>query len=304
MSQKAADSRIAELRQGFSDYLKAQGKKSYGTTVSDAFYLHRNSSDLDFLALLDIAEIQQFQNRANDELESILLEKSSATGNNIGAYASAITQLWRYIHSNSVSSASFAHALPPATPHIPRPSCGEVERYLHRWNTTPDLFQPETVLKKLFTETHQKNNSIDDIILKVAALNTVYNTYIYSVYPVAQHILSLKIDERLSTGDETLVNELMRVLYTDGGKIDHYSFATKYCSFHNPDAFPIYDSYVGKILQYYRNQEGFSVFKNTDLKNYPHFKRILSDFCRYFGLGNYTTKELDQYLWQFGKDFF
>ena len=98
MSQKAADSRIAELRQGFSDYLKAQGKKSYGTTVSDAFYLHRNSSDLDFLALLDIAEIQQFQNRANDELESILLEKSSATGNNIGAYASAITQLWRYIH--------------------------------------------------------------------------------------------------------------------------------------------------------------------------------------------------------------
>ena len=175
---------------------------------------------------------------------------------------------------------------------------------MHKWNTTADLFQPETVLKKLFTETHPKNNSIDDIILKVAALNTVYNTYIYSVYPVAQHILSLKIDERLSAGDETLVNELMRVLYTDGGKIEHYSFATKYCSFHNPDAFPIYDSYVGKILQYYRNQEGFSDFKNSDLKNYPHFKRILSDFRQHFGLEKYTTKEFDQYLWQFGKEYF
>lgn len=307
MSQKTADSKIAELRQGFSEYLKAQGKKSYGTTVSDAFYLYRNSFNLDFLALLDIEEIQQFQNRANELLKSILREKSSANGGNIGTYASAITQLWKYIHSNGangVISATFVPSSPSATFHIPRPSCEEVERYLHRWNTTADLFQPETVLKKLFTETHPKNNSIDDIILKVAALNTVYNTYIYSVYPVAQHILSLKIDERLSAGDETLVNELMRVLYTDGGKIEHYSFATKYCSFHNPDAFPIYDSYVGKILQYYRNQEGFSDFKNSDLKNYPHFKRILSDFRQHFGLEKYTTKEFDQYLWQFGKEYF
>ena len=307
MSQKTADNKIAELRQGFSEYLKAQGKKSYGTTVSDAFYLYRNSFNLDFLALLDIEEIQQFQNRANELLKSILREKSSANGGNIGTYASAITQLWKYIHSNGangVISATFVPPSPSATFHIPRPSCEEVERYLHRWNTTADLFQPETVLKKLFTETHPKNNSIDDIILKVAALNTVYNTYIYSVYPVAQHILSLKIDERLSAGDETLVNELMRVLYTDGGKIEHYSFATKYCSFHNPDAFPIYDSYVGKILQYYRNQEGFSDFKNSDLKNYPHFKRILSDFRQHFRLEKYTTKELDQYLWQFGKEYF
>ena len=307
MSQKTADNRIVELRQGFSEYLKAQGKKSYGTTVSDAFYLYRNSFNLDFLALLDIEVIQQFQNKANELLKSILREKSSANGGNIGAYTSAITQLWRYVHSNSANSATPVTVVSPSLPaisHIPRPSCEEVERYLHRWNTTPDLFQPETVLKKLFTETHPKNNSIDDIILKVAALNTVYNTYIYSVYPVAQHILSLKIDERLSAGDETLVNELMRVLYTDGGKIEHYSFATKYCSFHNPDAFPIYDSYVGKILQYYRNQEGFSDFKNSDLKSYPHFKRILSDFRQHFGLEKYTTKELDQYLWQFGKEYF
>lgn len=187
---------------------------------------------------------------------------------------------------------------------ILRPSCDEVDRYLHRWNTTPDYFQPEAVLKKLFTETYPQNKVIDDISLKTAALNTVYNTYIYSVYPVAQHILSLDIDERLRAGDETLVNELMRVFYNSGGKVDHYSFATKYCSFHNPDAFPIYDSYVGKILQHYRDLERFSLFKNSELKNYPKFKQILSDFCRHFGLEKYTTKELDQYLWQFGKEYF
>lgn len=308
MAQKTTDIRIAELRHNFSEYLKAQGKKSYGTTVSDAFYLYRNAPNFDFMALLDIGEIQQFQNRANEQLKSILSEKSSSAGNNIGAYTSAITQLWRYVQKNripnSVPPANLTYAPSQMDSHIPRPSCEEVDKYLYRWNTTPDLFQPETVLKKLFTETCPRNNSIDDIILKTAALNTVYNTYIYSVYPVAQHILSLDIDKRLAVGDESLVNELMRVFYTDGGKIEHYSFATKYCSFHNSDAFPIYDSYVDKILQYYRNQEGFSAFKNSDLKNYPHFKRILSDFRHYFGLEKYTTKELDQYLWQFGKEYF
>lgn len=188
--------------------------------------------------------------------------------------------------------------------NIPRPSCNEVDRYLTQWNTTADYYEPENVLKNLFTQTHPYNTSIDSIILKIAALNTVYNTYIYSVYPVAQNILSLDIDQRLCMGDETLVNEVMRVRYGAEKKTDHYSFATKYCSFHNPDAYPIYDSYVGKILQYYRDTEGFCSFRNIDLKDYPTFKRIIAEFRRYFRLEKYTTKELDQYLWQFGKDYF
>ena len=67
MAQKTTDIRIAELRHNFSEYLKAQGKKSYGTTVSDAFYLYRNAPNFDFMALLDIGKIQQFQNRANEQ---------------------------------------------------------------------------------------------------------------------------------------------------------------------------------------------------------------------------------------------
>ena len=198
-----------------------------------------------------------------------------------------------------------AKAAPVSVPtNIPRPSCDEVDRYLTKWNTAADYYEPESVLKKLFTQTHPYNTMIDSIILKIAALNTVYNTYIYSVYPVAQHILSLGIDKRLCMGDETLVNEVMRVRYGAAKKTDHYSFATKYCSFHNPDAYPIYDSYVGKILQYYRDSEGFCSFRNIDLKDYPTFKRIIAEFRRHFGLEKYTTKELDQYLWQFGKDYF
>ena len=88
-------------------------------------------------------------------------------------------------------------------------------------------------------------------MLKVAALNTVYNTHITDVYTISQHILSLNIDSRLKDGDENLVNELMHVKYINNQKTvykNHYSFSSKYCSFNIPDAFPIYDSYVDSIL--------------------------------------------------------
>lgn len=190
---------------------------------------------------------------------------------------------------------------------IPRPSCDEVEKYLQKWRTTADLYEPEAVLKELFTKTRPYNQSIDDIILKAAALNTVYNTRITSIYPVAQRILSLDIDERLRSGDEKLVNELMGVDYMINGKAshtDHYSFASKYCSFHNSDAFPIYDSYVDAILWHYQGLDDSLIFKRNELKDYPKFKRIIKAFQQHFGLEQYTVKQLDQYLWQFGKDYF
>jgi hypothetical protein len=188
---------------------------------------------------------------------------------------------------------------------IPRPSCDEVDKYLHKWNTTPDLYEPDAVLNELFTKTLPYNRSIDDIILKVATLNTIYNTRITSIYPIAQHILSLGIDARLRADDETLVQELMSVDYAGtGDHIDHYSFASKYCSFHNPDSFPIYDSYVDAILWYYQSTENFYTFKRNELKNYSVFKCIIREFQHHFGLDRYTTKQLDQYLWQFGKEYF
>lgn len=155
MAQKIKDIRILELQDNFSEYLKAQGKKSYKTTVSDAFYLYRKAPDLDFIALLDIEKFNQFKNIANEQLRSILFEKSSAKGKNVSSYTNAIIQLWRYVHkshiSYSLSPNTVAYTTPKAASPIPLPSCGEVDKYLHIWNTNAELFQPEIVLKKLFT---------------------------------------------------------------------------------------------------------------------------------------------------------
>lgn len=189
---------------------------------------------------------------------------------------------------------------------IPRPSCAEADRYLKRWNEDGNLLYSDVLLKKLFKETYPENTSVYEIFIKATALNSVYNTYVDSFYSVAQTILSLNIDERLRDGDETLVRDMLSSLRKKIGK-EPFSFVTKYCSFHNSDAFPIYDSYVDKVLWHYKKIENFSQYNRSDLEtehDYAKFKIVLADFRRWFGLGKYSTKELDQYLWQFGKDYF
>ena len=113
----------------------------------------------------------------------------------------------------------------------------------------------------------------------------------------------MNIDARLKAGDVTLVSDIQKVTI-NGVEKNFYSFATKYCSHHNPQDYPIYDSYVEKVLCYYRNQDGFAQFKREDLKDYVSFKGALVDFRTFYGLGKYDLKQIDKYIWQLGKEYF
>lgn len=186
---------------------------------------------------------------------------------------------------------------------IPKPSASEVEKYLKSWKNLKNYKLQEDALDKLFFELLPSNEEISDILLKVATLNDFYSTNIFSVYPVAEHILSLKIDERLRQGDVTLVNEIQNVTI-NGVTRKFYSFSTKYCSHHNPNEYPIYDSYVEKVLKYFRKTDKFFNFKNAELKDYQKFKNIIIAFREYYGLEEFNLKEIDQYLWQLGKEYF
>ena len=69
--------------------------------------------------------------------------------------------------------------------------------------------------------------------------------------------------------------------------------------------------YVGKavvlknrVRQYFRKTDKFSKFKNADLKDYQKFKNIIIAFIEYYDLEEFNLKEIDQYLWQLGKEYF
>lgn len=187
---------------------------------------------------------------------------------------------------------------------IPKPSPKRVDRYLSKWERLENYVLQESSLRKLFTRTYPRNDEIDDVLIKVCALNDFYSTNIYKPYPVARHIVELNIDPRLEERDYTLVNAIAKVDLGGVKPRNLYSFATKYCSHHAPEDFPIFDSFVEKLLKHLKKQDGFSSFTNADLKDYPSYREILLQFRKFYGLQAYTLKEIDKYLWQQGKEVF
>lgn len=186
---------------------------------------------------------------------------------------------------------------------VPEPSENEVKRYLKKWESSESYTIQESSLNKLFLEICPKNNNINDILIKTSCLNDFYSTNIFSTMTMAKHIYDLNIDKRLKELDETLVNDIANITINDKPK-RFYSFASKYCSHHLPEDFPIYDSYVEKVLMYFKRKDNFAEFKSEDLKDYCKFKKVLIQFKRYYNIDKYNLKELDKYIWQLGKEYF
>lgn len=190
------------------------------------------------------------------------------------------------------------------------PCPSEVIKYLEKWNNLGSYVIQEEALDDLYIKTYPKNTDIKQVIIKVSALNDFYSTNIFKVYPVAKHIIELNIDERISNNDVSLVNDIANVKVLEKSETteekykNFYSFATKYCSRHNPTEFPIYDSYVEKLLRYFRDTEGRISFKNENLKDYAKYKSILQTFQEQYGLKDFNLKQIDKYLWQLGKEKF
>ena len=169
---------------------------------------------------------------------------------------------------------------------IAKPTKEQVEKYLKRWDSLENYVSQERSLKKLFTKTYPKNNDLDEVLVKVCTLNDFYSTNIFSPFTVAKHILNLKIDKNLLKNDLCLVNKIAYIKMPKGRKINFYSFATKYCSHHLPTVYPIYDSYVEKLLMYFKKTDNFAKFKRADLKTYPIYRDILMKFREFYKLRN------------------
>lgn len=183
------------------------------------------------------------------------------------------------------------------------PSVKDAEWFLEYWKNLPSYSNQEKALDKLFMGICKRNDNIEDILIKCSSLNDFYSTNIFDIHSVAQHILSLRIDETLQKGDLSLVDEISHV-EVNGKVHTFYSFATKYCSHHNPERYAIYDSYVEKVLVSMNSRDHFMKFKQEELKVYETYMRVIKAFQQRYGLMQYNIKRLDQYLWQLGKWYF
>ena len=184
----------------------------------------------------------------------------------------------------------------------PQPNKSQVNLYLRKWKTLKKYKIQEESLNLLFNE-WPENKELEQILLKVSALNDFYSTNIFDTYTVAKHILKCNIDKDLSAGNEALVNKIAPV--TINGKTrNFYSFASKYCSHHKPESYPIYDSYVDKMLMHFKKKDKYDVFVKPNLKEYQRFIEIIKNFQKHYNLESFTLREIDIYLWLAGKEYF
>ena len=184
-----------------------------------------------------------------------------------------------------------------------RPSKRLVQYYLTKWNSLENYKLQESSLNLLFNQLSPKNDTIESILLKVSTLNDFYSTNIFDTYTVAKHILKLNIDNDLNNSSKKIVNKIALVSMKNRN-INFYSFATKYCSHHKPEVYPICDYYVERILIDSKKHHNFSIFKKKDLKDYTIFVQIVKEFQSFYNLQEFSIREVDLFLWQYGKEKF
>ena len=307
---KMQEMHIDEVRILYKAYLNGQNlsTNTVNTSLADAFYLWRKGGAELFWTNVTSTD---FELVGKKSLLKALQEHLKGNANALlNSYMAHLRRFRRFIYGESpLEIASIKPEKMKATKKsstqkfIPMPSESVVEEYLLRWNTLENYQLQESALHKLFFELCPENKLIEDVLLKAAALNDFYSTNIFSIYPVAKHICSLNIDERLENGDVTLVGDIQKVVI-GGVTKNFYSFSTKYCSHHNALDYPIYDSYVDVVLRHFRKQDKFADFNDADLKDYAVFKSILLEFRQFYGLEKFNIKQIDQYIWQLGKEYF
>ena len=164
----------------------------------------------------------------------------------------------------------------------------------------------EHALEALFSQFRENINPAH-VLLKVTTLNDFYSTQIplYSkriptVFEVANHIVKLGIDSRLGLGSSDLVYDIAKTEVANKGVHYNYSFATKYCNWHRPDFYPIYDSRVEEYLWYLQDSGLINPFQRQDLKRYYVFKEIVTGLRDGFLPERFTYKEIDKFLYYEG----
>lgn len=304
---------VSKAKEMFKNYLEIQdySNNTKATRYTTAFYLAGRLSDYDFFNLLIDDD---FEKKAKLIIYNMMIKHSNSNDimRDVNGHYSHLKKLREFlltydsadkpqsnieVRTNNKRSRRRYDDI-----NIPVPCKGQVDLYLEEWDKLPNYTAQENALNKLFWDIYPHNKDLDEVLAKTAILNDFYSTNIFNSYSMAKHIVELDIDERLKREDLSLVNDIAS-LKINGKVKDFYSFATKYCSHHNEKVYPIYDSYVKKILLYFKIRDGFSDFDGQDLKDYVKFCKVINDFQNFYNLGNYTVKELDRYLWQLGKKF-
>ena len=160
------------------------------------------------------------------------------------------------------------------------------------WNEVDKLLLREFEKKK-------SNKSIRIIGYKIELVNKLYNCNLrMDKKIVATEIKKLNLDKIFAEKDVTPENLVERIAHLQPlpyKKSVGPAFASKYCHFHFPEAFPIYDKFSCQALSDLLGKK-----KSEYDDNYSHFKEDLDGLIANLSWKP-SYKEIDVYLWLYGQ---
>lgn len=181
-----------------------------------------------------------------------------------------------------------------------------LERYTQLVQEDSGYGTDNEIIHNVLTK-HPLNVDRDIVALKICLIDVTNSTHLgtqrgkISLDELARIIMNIPdFDSRLGQGDPELVNELAR----SNGKINLFSFASKYCLYHNKevygrDDYSIFDSVVAKTLPHY--VDGLSTGKIDSWRtryNYKAFAECIDMILDAYAI-NIPDKrrKLDLFLW-------
>lgn len=152
--------------------------------------------------------------------------------------------------------------------------------------------------------TFSDNTCRDDVRIKVATLNTIYQTSIIYIDPVVDKIVEIYSREDIRNKSSAEIVDLIAIAEwksRSGKEIkrNNMSFASKFVHFESKYEIPIYDSYVWIVMTGYLIQNGIGVSFSSP-RNYSEFHERYRMFTKRFGLECCEIYNIDKFLWLYG----
>lgn len=173
-----------------------------------------------------------------------------------------------------------------------------------------DLFEGNATndekLREVFDKYPDTNNE-NDVLFKMVLLDKLYSTQIKEPVKFAKKLAEKKVEiSKDGEIDSKLVDEIANT-----GSRYEFSFASKYCHWHNAK-YPIYDSHIVKLLAEYNEMDEHEFYDGAtinydstkskcSLKEYEYFYGAYEGFKGEFKLQECSVKEIDIFLWTYGK---
>jgi hypothetical protein len=154
---------------------------------------------------------------------------------------------------------------------------------------------------RVFTFFEINPENTNDLIVheKISAIN--HGIISLSLVPdVSRRILSLNIDQALSSEDLNIVEELRDMPKWQNETQTILHFFSSYCNFHKPSVYPVFSVNTISILQLFQEKipdQPFHGINGSMISSYIHYKESIDELRGRYSLEKLNYHELEKFLW-------